>query len=171
MLTQKLVNVQKNLMGIHIKSTALDTLIPLIFKECVKEKVMFYFTFVENTAILKLRDLESENKELNIRLYHENITEYETLKKALLINAFLITSKKEDFTQSRSFKNSEKRQDEIISTDTPTPAPIQRAIEKIQKKGVPVDRRTIERHIDLGSMGADVRKKCIHYLKNMDEGV
>lgn len=42
---------------------------------------MFYFTFVENTAILKLRDLESENKELNIRLYHENITEYETLKK------------------------------------------------------------------------------------------
>ncbi len=164
MLTQKLVNVQKNLMGIHIKSTALDTLIPLIFKECVKEKVMFYFTFVENTAILKLRDLESENKELNIRLYHENITEYETLKKALLMNAFLITSKKENFTQSKS---SEKR---IISSDTTTPAPIQRAIEKIQKKGVPVDRRTIERHIDLGSMGADVRKKCIHYLKNMDEG-
>lgn len=164
MLTQKLVNVQKNLMGIHIKSTALDNLIPLIFKECVKEKVMFYFTFVENTAILKLRDLESENKELNIRLYHENITEYETLKKALLINAFLITSKKENFTQSKS---SEKR---IISSDTTTPAPIQRAIEKIQKKGVPVDRRTIERHIDLGSMGADVRKKCIHYLKNMDEG-
>ena len=164
MLTQKLVNVQKNLMGIHIKSTVLDNLIPLIFKECVKEKVMFYFTFVENTAILKLRDLESENKELNIRLYHENITEYETLKKALLINAFLITSKKENFTQSKS---SEKR---IISSDTTTPAPIQRAIEKIQKKGVPVDRRTIERHIDLGSMGADVRKKCIHYLKNMDDG-
>lgn len=163
MLTQKLVNVQKNLMGIHIKSTALDTLIPLIFKECVKEKVMFYFSFVEHAAILNLRDLESENKELNIRLYHENITEYETLKKVLLMNAFLITSKKEDFTQSKS---SEKR---IISSDTTTPAPIQRAIEKIQKKGIPVDRKTIEKHIDLGSMGADVRKKCIHYLKNMQE--
>lgn len=48
MLTQKLVNVQKNLMGIHIKSTALDTLIPLIFKECVKEKVMFYFTLLQS---------------------------------------------------------------------------------------------------------------------------
>lgn len=165
-ITQKLSNIQKNLMGIHIKNTALDTLIPLIFKECAKEKLMFYFTFVENTAILKLHDLDGENKELNIRLYHETSPEkYEEHKKALLLNTFLITSKKEDFTHSKS---SEKRQDEIISTDTTTPAPIQRAIEKIKQKGIPVDRKTIEKHIDLGSMGADVRKQCINYLKNME---
>ena len=52
MLTQKLVNVQKNLMGIHIKSTALDNLIPLIFKECVKEKVILYFHFLNHVTLI-----------------------------------------------------------------------------------------------------------------------
>ena len=63
----KLSNVQQKLMAVTIEDMSLDGLLPLIYKECLKENLTFWFNFMEDACVLNLRDIEHENHELNIR--------------------------------------------------------------------------------------------------------
>lgn len=161
-----LCNVQKNLMGITFESLSLEHILPIIFNECLKENITFYFSFIENTAILNLRDIRHDNYELNIRLHHETTTDYEGLKKSLLINAFLITS--ESTSSIASSAENEEVTQHLISNDKPVPKHIRNAIEKIQSKGIPVTTEAIRNHLPLSQMSTSARLECNKYLKEME---
>lgn len=155
-----LARVQVNLMGRNFDSVALDTILPIIFEECLKENMTFWFSFIENTCVLNLRDTLHENYELNIRLHHETGDNHEEIKKELLVNTFLITS-----TSSQA---SSATDTQLISNDKPVPAHIQDAIKLIQQKGIPVTREAIKNHLPLSEMSTSCRLECNRYLKNME---
>ena len=71
-MAKKLCKVQKRLMEVKIEEFTLENLLPLIFQECLKENLTFWFNFIEDAAVLNLRDVEHENYELNIRHHYAN---------------------------------------------------------------------------------------------------
>lgn len=162
-----LCNVQKNLMGVKFESLTLENILPIIFNECIKENITFYFSFIENTAILNLRDVRYDNYELNIRLHHETPADYEELKKSLLINTFLITSESETVPSIASSAKNEEVTQHLISNDKPVPKHIRKAIERIQAKGMPVTADAIKNHLPLSQMSSSARLECNKYLKEM----
>lgn len=165
-MTRKICNVQIRLMEIEIKDISFNSLLPLIFKECLKENLTFYFNFIENHCVLNLRDVEHENYELNIRVYYTNNLTFEELKRQALINAFLITTGKSEMELSSKDASSAKP---IISGDKPTPTHISKAIETLNAKGVPITVESIRNHLPLGQMGTSARLECNKYLKQMRE--
>ena len=169
-MAKKLHNVQKRLMGNTINEDTLDCLLSLIFKECSKEKLTFWFNFLENEIVLNLRDIEHENYELNIRQHYTETAKTDDLKKMVLVNTFLITKNSVEF-ESLNEASSQKKSDEthIISGDKPVPPHIREAIEKIQAKGIPVTPETIQNHLPTAKMSTNATIQCNNYLKKMKE--
>lgn len=169
-MAKKLHNVQKRLMGNTINEATLDGLLSLIFKEGSKEKLTFWFNFLENEIVLNLRDIEHENYELNIRQHYTETAKTDDLKKMVLVNTFLITKNSVEFESSNE-ASSQKKSDEthIISGDKPVPPHIREAIEKIQAKGIPVTPETIQNHLPTGKMSTNATIQCNNYLKKMKE--
>lgn len=165
-MAEKLSVVQRSLMGRSFEDTSLQSLLPIIFQECLKENLTFWFSFIENTGVLNLRDTLHENYELNIRLYTGNNTDLDSLKETLLINTFLIT-KESTSTIASSAKNEEITH-HLISNDKPVPKHIRKAIDKIQSKGIPVTPEAIQNHLPLGKMSTSARIECNNYLKQME---
>ena len=154
-------------MGMEFEDFALHSLLPIIFKEYIKENLTFWFSFVENTAVLNLRDISHENYELNIRLYTSNINDLDSLKEKLLMNTFLITPKSVMEFQSKD-TGAVERETSIITGDKPIPTHIRKAIDTITAKGIPVTRDAIQNHLPLGEMSTSARIECNRYLKEME---
>lgn len=180
-MAKKLQRVQIALMEEEISSTQLNVLLPLIFKKCIKENMTFWFNFLEDACVLNLRDVEHENTELNIRYAYpggystmpidENKISY--YKETLLINAFLITKKPVEFKLNMdnvTIASSATSEDEtqILDSDELMPKSIRKAIEKIQKKGIPVTPEAIRNHLQLSKMSTSSRIECNRYLKKME---
>lgn len=172
-MATKLARVQKRLMELTINDDSLDGLIPLIFKECLKEDLTFWFNFLENEVVLNLRDIGHENYELNIRQYHGNTDDWDSLKKMVLTNTFLITKKpvllNEDGNASSEKTLHGDEGNTIISSDQPVPKHVRDAITRIQDKGIPVTPETIRNHLPTGQMSTSEVMKCNKYLKEMKE--
>lgn len=169
-MAQKLNNIQKSLMSMTIDDMDINTLIPLIFEECQKESITFWFNFIEDSLVLNLRDIEHENYELNIRYYipeYKNMPESVGMDKAkqeLLINAFLLTPK--SLPNIASSDNT--KEDTLLSSDKPIPPHIREAIKTIEGKGIPVSVEAIHNHLPLGEMSNSARLECNNYLKEME---
>lgn len=172
-MAKKLHNVQKRLMGKEIQDTSLEPLTQLIFEECSKEGLTFWFNFLENLCVINLRDISSENNELNHRyvwpISSENLTE-ETIKRDALINFFLITKTKSSSLNVETKASSAKRDEpiNIVSGDKPVPSHIRQAIQKLEAKGVPITVEGIKNHLPLNEMSSNSRIKCNAYLKRME---
>lgn len=170
LIYHKISEIQKNLMGKKIEDYDLNTLIPLIFKECRNQNLMFFFNFVEKACVLNLRDVVEENMELNIRYHHdfEEITPEinEMLKVRLLCNTFLLISNPVNVASSENITQDD--EPPIISNDKPVPQHIRSAIETIKAKGIPVTREAIQHHLPLGEMSTSARMECNKYLKEME---
>lgn len=166
-MARKLHSVQESLMACEIKDDSLDFIIPLIFKECSKQKLTFWFNVFENEVVLNLHDVEQENYELNFRQYHEPANKLDDCKIQVLYNAFLLNHEK--IVSSAKEVASNKSEQLIITGDKPTPPHIREAIKKIQAKGIPVTVEAIQNHLPLGQMSTSSRIECNTYLKNMME--
>jgi len=170
-MAKKLHNVQVNLMDQTIKTSSFDSLLPLIFKECHKENLTFWFNFIEKTCVLNLRDIEHENHELNIRYTYESANlldenQLNFIKETVLMNTFLIT--KESHVIASSAKTGVSS--DIISGDSPVPVHIRKAIEKIKAKGLDVTPEAIQNHLPTGQMSSNQIMACNKYLKQMTGG-
>ena len=166
-MAEHLARVQRKIMGMSFESITLEDLLPIIFEECLKENMTFWFSFVEDTCVLNLRDIRYENYELNIRLYHETGVNPTEIKTELLINTFLITQKSHEI-KNNEVSSAPKDDGVVISNDQPVPKPIREAIKKIEAKGIPVTPEAIQHHLPLGEMSNDSRMKCNKYLKSME---
>lgn len=165
---QKVADVQKVLMSKSFKTMDLDDLLPILSDECYKRELMFYFTFVEDTAILKIKEWDSKLGEINARLYYENVlnltsqtsnSQLDSLKMQLLRNTFLITS------------NASSADIPIKETTAVPPRPIRDAEEHIRKRGVPVTKESIQNYLrrynPIKDMDQDTKKQVLTYLKEM----
>ena len=168
LMVKKLHNVQKRLMEKEIKSESLEDLLPLIFEECLKENMMFYFNFIENSCVLNLCDIEQENYELRIRCHHDSVViDYNDFKKTVLENAFLLTSNKHAINEDPASVEASSELS-LISGDKPVPKAIRNAIDTINSKGIPVTVEAIRNHLPLGQMSTSNRMECNKYLKEME---
>lgn len=167
-MSQKLGRIQEALMGKEINGDSLNTLLPVILEECRKEKVMFWFNFMEDACVLNLRDMQHENYELNIRYAYEciptDVDSIDACKYNVLVNAFILLSKKHAINVNESKEVDLK----MISGDKPVPLHINKAIKTIEQKGIPVTKDAIQHHLPLGEMSTDARMKCNNWLKNME---
>ena len=168
LLIQRLCNVQRNLMSKDIEDNSLNNLLHLIFEECIKENMTFYFNFIENQVVLNLCDLLKEHNELHFRLSYsqDDMISDNTLKIFLLENAFLLTSSGYDVASS--VKQEPLDETPILSSDEVMPKSIRKAVEKIQQKGIPVTPEAIRNHLPLGQMSTQNRIECNRYLKMME---
>lgn len=171
----KLHEVQKNLMGKKFESLTLDHILPLIFKECNKQNMTFWFNFLEEACVLNLRDTRHENYELNIRYAYENapinIEKINKYKLILLINTFLITSNPIDVVASSAKKEKTNKQENkpIQESNLVPPRAIRAAMDTIKGRGDKVTKKAIEHELQLDKMSIDNRRQCIAYLKDMKE--
>jgi hypothetical protein len=98
----------------------LEDLLPPIIQECFKRDLMLFFNFTEDAGVLKIKDMNSEGVEMNVRVPMPPIAELKTmnliqsegayityLKRYLLLNTFLITEK--DVVDSDGGKEPPKR--------------------------------------------------------------
>lgn len=166
----KLSKVQEKLMGMTIQEDGLESLLPLIFKACREENMMFWFNFMEDAVVLNLRDINHENYELNIRYAYKQVPEkrecLKYYKREVLINAFLIT-KGSVSLENNVTSSAQNRETHIISNDKPVPKHIRDAIKRIEDKGIPVTPEAIHNHLPLGKMSTSARMECNKYLKQM----
>lgn len=172
-MAMKLANVQKRLMERDIESSTVEYLIPLIFKECLKENLTFWFSFLEDCAILNLRDIVHENYELNIRYHYVcaplTAERIDSVKSELLMNVFLITKKAASVTDAEPEpkKTNTMAFYEIQESNLVPPSAIRVAIELCEKNNEPVTRKNVEKKLELGQMTQEKRRQCIAYLKSM----
>ena len=167
---QKLCKVQQKLMAEEIKSIELKDLLPIIFEKCLEENMMFYFNFIENACVLNLRDISSDNMELNIRLYYpSDKIDCKLLKEQVLINAFLLTKKASVISIASSATKEEEQEKKIQVSNAVPPTSIRTVIDMLEKQGEPVNKKTIQQYLQLDKMSMDNRRRCIAYLKSMEE--
>lgn len=172
-MAKKLALVQNNLLECEIQDTNLDSLLPLIMRECRKENIVFWFNFFEHEVVLNLRDTQHENYELNIRQHYET-HDIDEVKLQVLVNAFLLTTGKtvlENNEDSSALQEEETPDNKIISGDKVIPKPINEAIKKIKAKGVEVNKKSIRAHVQWNQLSTDQRIKCTNYLENMGASV
>ena len=177
-MSKKLANIQKRLMGVEFQDLTLESLLPIIFTECCKENIMFWFNFIENACVLNLRDIQHENYELNIRLSigeMDNNNGLDYYKEEVLKNAFLILQRecpvdlpeKEVSVSNRS--NDETQNKQIVKSDTVPPSPIRIAMAGCEKDNVPITKQNLEKRLNLRGMTMKKKKQCIDYLRGMEE--
>lgn len=179
-MAQKLQKVQVALMEDEISSTQLQVLLPLIFKKCLEEKMTFWFNFLEDACVLNLRDVEHENTELNIRYAYQHIPfddeKLSYYKESLLINTFLITKKPYEFkldmdnvTIASSVEEETLDEPPIKESKLVPPTSIRTVIDMLEKNKEPVTRKSIQKYLQMDKMSTDNRRRCIAYLKSMEE--
>lgn len=170
LLIQRLCNVQKNLMSKTIEDNSLNNLLSLIFQECLKENMTFYFNFLENQAVLNLCDLDKEHNELHFRLAYSDDCKVSdnTLKIFLLENTFLLTPGHE-VSSDNPEEETVKPEKPIQESNLVPPSSIRAAIEECEKQGEPITRKNLESKLNLKSMSKDKRRQCIAYLRDMKE--
>lgn len=173
-MAHKLHEVQKNLMGKKFERLSLDYILPLIFEECGKQNMAFWFNFLEDSCVLNLRDTVHENYELNIRYAYqcspvsiEKVNEY---KRVVLINTFLITSASRDVVSSakKDEENIKHEDKPIQESNIVPPAAIRVAMEECEKLGEPVTRKNVELKLNLKAMSQEKKSQCIAYLRDME---
>ena len=175
-MAKKLHHIQESLMGKEINRQDFSGLLALIFKECSKENLTFWFNFHEDYCVLNLRDIGHENYELNIRkayvgvpLTDEAITEN---KIQLFENAFLIIDKPVEGFQTPTMAENISKEDDveelIFTSDKPLPPHISKAIEKITAKGITVTKNSLKNHIPWNEISTEQRIKCTEYLNEME---
>lgn len=173
-MARKLCNVQNDLMNQEIKDDSLESLIHLCYNACLKEGLMFFFSITEDLVILKLRDINHENYELNIKHAHSRnySTQMDDFKKKLLVNTFLLTKKSFSASSAEEENTVKKEVDDdkkIQMDDAVPPRAIRAAMDMLEKNGEPVTRKSIQKHLQLGKMSTDNRRRCIAYLRTMEE--
>lgn len=176
-MAKKLQKVQLDLMQSEISKISYDVLLPLIFKKCYANKLTFWFNFVEDAAVLNLRDVEHENYELNIRHHYDNAPlsqdNIDAIKLNLLVNAFHVTTTKEviDLPMKNSEKSEPKKVHEkpIKESNLVPPTSIRTVIDMLEKQGESVTKKTIEKYLQMDKMSTDNRRRCIAYLRSMEE--
>ena len=175
-MAKRLQQVQLDLMQDEISETSYDVLLPLIFKKCYKNNLTFWFNFLEDSAVLNLRDVEHENYELNIRHYYANAPlsqeNIDAIKLNLLVNAFLITNKKVEIDLPKKVveENVEvKHEKPIKQSNAVPPTSIRTVIDMLEKNGEPVTKKSIQQYLQLDKMSTDNRRRCIAYLRSMEE--
>lgn len=180
-MARKLSRVQEILMGMEFEDTDLHTILPIIFKECRKENMTFWFNFIENSCVLNLRDTKRDNYELNIRQYIGNSenNDFASIKRQVLCNAFLLTVKAHPIKTAentpnmgaiaKAVKEQQKRDAKILESTIVPPSAIRVAMEECEKQNEPINRKNIENKLNLKSMSQDKRRQCIAYLKDMEE--
>lgn len=172
---KKLATIQCNLLNVNIKKSGhnrhknfkyheLEDLIPPIFEECMKQELTLMFTFVDNAAILKLKDWNGKD-EISVRITQPELVIPEKnpnnqliqavganvtyLKRYLLINTFLITEKEvidSDNVASSAEKVTFKETSEPKS-NIDVPSLIKEAKEKLVKKGVEPTNKAIKNQV------------------------
>lgn len=170
-MAQKLNKVQVRLMSRDIEEYTLQSLIPLIFKECLEENLTFWFNVYENEVVLNLRDTGHENYELNIRHYIGKIVDADKVKISLLKNTFLLTSEAHSLNEasSNTLKNNEDEvNNTLISSEKLPPTPINKAIAQIQNKGLSINPSTIKNHVKWSQLSNNERIQCKNYINNME---
>ena len=175
-MAKKLCKVQKRLMEVKIEEFTLENLLPLIFQECLKENLTFWFNFIEDAAVLNIRDIEHENYELNIRNAYPEIPiksdVIDSIKINLLINSFLLTGKPHEIdgdVASSADNKIVKHDQPIKQSNAVPPTSIRTVIDMLEKNGEPVTRKTIQEYLQMDKMSTDNRRRCIAYLKSMEE--
>ena len=186
-MAKKLSKVQTALMQEEISETSYDVLLPLIFKKCYENNLTFWFNFMEDSAVLNLRDVEHENYELNIRHYYANAPlsqeNIDAIKLNLLVNAFLVINRKVvidlpvksevNENQKKGKKTQPKKEVKhekpIKQSNAVPPTSIRTVIDMLEKNGEPVTRKSIQKYLQLDKMSTDNRRRCIAYLKSMEE--
>lgn len=171
LLIQRLCNVQKNLMSKTIEDNSLNNLLSLIFQECLKENMTFYFNFLENQAVLNLCDLDKEHNELHFRLAYSDDCKVSdnTLKIFLLENTFLLTPSGHEVSSDNPEEETVKPEKPIQESNLVPPRAIRAAMEVIEKRGETPTKNLIEKELQLDKMSTDNRRQCIAYLKDMKE--
>lgn len=168
-MARKLQKVQVSLMEEEISSTQLTVLLPLIFKKCIEEKMTFWFNFLEDACVLNLRDVEHENTELNIRYAYSDVPFDEkkmtSYKEKILINAFLVTESQVEINSVSSVKE----ETPIKESKLVPPTSIRTVMEMLEKNNEPVTRKSIQKYLQMDKMSTDNRRRCIAYLKSMEE--
>lgn len=171
----KLCKVQQTLMAKEIESSKVEYLVPLIFKECVQEDMTFWFSFLEDCAILNLRDIAHENYELNIRYHYTSAPisaeKIDAIKIELLMNVFLITKEasvmdiyKEDEPAPETPKEQAISESKLVP-----PTSVRTVINLLEKNNIPVTKKNIESELHLDKMSSEKRRRCIAYLRSMEE--
>ena len=184
-MSKRLQKVQLDLMQEEISETSYDVLLPLIFKKCYENNLTFWFNFLEDAAVLNLRDVEHENYELNIRHYYANAPlsqeNIDAIKLNLLVNAFLVINRKvvidlpvknegpQNQMDKTQPKKEVKHEKPIKQSNAVPPTSIRTVIDMLEKNGEPVTRKSIQKYLQLDKMSTDNRRRCIAYLKSMEE--
>lgn len=173
-MAKKLANIQVRLMEGNIEESDYDSLLPIIFSECVKEKLTFWFNFMEDAAVLNLRDVEHENYELNIRLAYPNVPSEEpyfsNCKEFLLKNTFLIVpGAHEKIHVNQDILDHHENEKPISQTNGVPPRAVRAAMDVIISRGEEPTKNLIEKELQLDKMSIDNRKRCIAFLRSMEE--
>ena len=172
-MAQKLQNVQVSLMAEEITEFGLSDLLQLIYQKCYEENLTFWFNFLEDSCVLNLRDVEHENTELNIRYAYPSIPldmeHINYFKEMILRNAFLLTSNSVTISMPNDKAVAEEEPEKITMTDDVPPASIRAVMDMLEKNGEPINKKSIQQYLQLGRMSTENRRKCIAYLKNMEE--
>ena len=174
-MAKKLQKVQLDLMQMEISKISYDVLLPLIFKKCYENNLTFWFNFLEDAAVLNLRDVEHENYELNIRHHYANAPlsqeNIDAIKLNLLVNAFLVTTAKEviDMPMKENPELNKAQEKPIKESNLVPPTSIRTVIDMLEKNGEPVTRQSIQQYLQMDKMSSDNRRRCIAYLKSMEE--
>lgn len=172
LLIQRLCNVQKSLMSKSIEDNSLNILLPVIFKECLKENMTFYFNFIENQVVLNLCDLLKEHNELHFRLSYSNedMVSDCSLKLFLLENTFLLTTAPVDVLSSENISEQKDLVEEkpIQQSNIVPPSAIRVAMEECNHNDEEITRKNIESKLNLKGMTQDKRRQCIAYLRDME---
>lgn len=173
-MARKLCNVQKSLMGKSFEDLSLQTILPIIFEECLKENLTFWFNFIEDSCVLNLRDTRFDNYELNIRQYIGNIkfSDINDIKAEVLLNAFLIVPHEHNVASSQTEENTiteTVKEEPIEESNMVPPSAIRVAIEECKQNGEPINKKNLESKLNLKGMNHDKRRQCIAYLRDMGE--
>ena len=200
---KKLATVQCELLKKHIKKSGynnhkrfdyyeLEDLIPPIFEECMKQELTLVFTFVENAAILKIRDWNGKD-EISVRVTVPDLVIPDKnpnnaliqavganstyLKRYLLVNTFLIMEKEvidsdnsKDNTTSK--ENASSAKDNEVA-DINIEGLITEANETLLKKGVSeseITPRALKRQVMKMVHTPPERRAVNNYFKGLKEG-
>lgn len=180
-MAQKLYHVQEALMGKEINFQDFSEVLSLIFKECSKENLTFWFNFHEDYCVLNLRDIEHENYELNIRKAYVGVPVSDEIitdnKLHLLQNTFLLIEKSVNGSNTPTFAKLDDHEDTsipkdsvedlIFTVDKPIPPHISKAIDKINAKGIPITKDSLKNHIPWNEISTEQRIKCTEFLNEM----
>lgn len=168
----------------------LSDLIPPIFEECMKQELTLVFTFIEDAAILKIRDWNG-NDEISVRITVPELIVPEKnpnnqliqavganatyLKRYLLVNTFLIMEEElidSDNTEEAPASSAKTSGDKPVA-DIDINELIKKATETLQKKGLSdaeITPKAVKRQVMTMVNTPPERRAVNNYFKDLKEG-